>query len=176
MPSNQHFSTLFLPVYLALLDDHFVGFLSHDATMKPYLCPVDHWETHTRTHNKSVVSGVSSFFTLVNLPGVKWEYLCSERMGAGGWDCPGHSYAGSVSMWRKKRTHFQHLPQDKISTTSPSVDPQHSLAHWTLLKHQFKPNHFISRGFFLSSANRSRPQRAWAAASCLRQSCDLSSR
>lgn len=38
-------SQLFSPVYLALLDDHLVGFLPHDATMKPHLCPVDHWET-----------------------------------------------------------------------------------------------------------------------------------
>lgn len=38
---------LFLPVYLALLHDHFVGFLSHDATMEPHLCPVYHWKTDT---------------------------------------------------------------------------------------------------------------------------------
>lgn len=37
----------FSPVYLALLDDHFVAFLSHDATVKPYLGPVDHWKTQT---------------------------------------------------------------------------------------------------------------------------------
>lgn len=36
---------LFLPVYLALLYDHFVGFLPHDATMEPHLCPVYHWKT-----------------------------------------------------------------------------------------------------------------------------------
>lgn len=31
----------------------------------------------------------------------KWVYLCSGRRGAGGWDCPGHSYAGSASVGKK---------------------------------------------------------------------------
>lgn len=34
-----------LPVYLSLLYDHFVGLLSHDATMEPDLSPVDDWNT-----------------------------------------------------------------------------------------------------------------------------------
>lgn len=36
-----------LPVYLSLLYDHFVGLLSHDATMEPDLSPVDDWNTQT---------------------------------------------------------------------------------------------------------------------------------
>lgn len=45
---NWSFSAGLSPVHLALLDDHFVGFLSHDAAMKPHLCPVDHWKRQTR--------------------------------------------------------------------------------------------------------------------------------
>lgn len=33
--------------------------------------------------------------------GLSEEYLCLERMGAKGWGYPGHSYAGSVSKWKK---------------------------------------------------------------------------
>lgn len=110
-----------LPVYLSLLYDHFVGLLSHDATMKPDLSPVDDWNTQTplsfshqpgqaepssreNTQTSAAVVVVVVGPTAVFVCGQKREYLCSERMGAWGWGCPGHSFADSVSEWEKKKT------------------------------------------------------------------------
>lgn len=89
------FSRLFSPVYLALLDDHFMGFLSHDAAVKPHLCPVDHWKRQT--------PGLMVLDKNRDRLRVRLWYLCSGRRGASGWGCPGHSSAGSVSEGGEKQ-------------------------------------------------------------------------
>ncbi len=78
-------------------------------------------ELNTQKFRHSLYKEVNFVFVC----GLKWDYLCSERMCAGGWDCPGHSYAGSVSM--EERAHRQHLPQvsniaNKILFPAASLD------------------------------------------------------
>lgn len=109
-----------LPVYLSLLYDHFVGLLSHDATMEPDLSPVDDCNTQTPLSfptspdeqrrapeqtlqmSAAVVVVVVVGLTAVFVYSQKREYLCSERMGAWGSGCPGHSFADSVSEREQK--------------------------------------------------------------------------
>lgn len=78
-PENKTFwpaliRLLLLPVYLALLYNHFVGFLPHDATMKPDLCPVDHWNTDIFVL-VSLVMWTLFFFTLTDKKPYK-DFMC----------------------------------------------------------------------------------------------------
>lgn len=42
-PESSSGRDVVLPVYLTLLNNHFVGFLSHDPTVEPQLGPVNYW-------------------------------------------------------------------------------------------------------------------------------------